>query len=218
MRYAIPKFAFALFVSSVSTGLQTGSGPPKAAPQESTRQYFPPGVFGQNVQLSAYKERWYASFLAAMREPSLVETARNDDSTQYRFLMVLNGRALSFRLELLVDGTGELTMKRAILHPDKPNSVLVNGPVTVSAEKVREFLTLLQKAKFWELETEEASDKTRYGMDGTQWVLEGVRNREYHVVDRWSPKNTDFTRVCFFLLKLAPIDLGEDSEKKEQER
>jgi hypothetical protein len=167
---------------------------------------------------SAYKERWYASFLAAMREPSLVETARNDDSTQYRFLMVLNGRALSFRLELLVDGTGELTVKRAILQPDKSNSVLVNGPVPVSAGKVREFLTLLQKANFWELETEEASDNTRYGMDGTQWVLEGVRNREYHVVDRWSPKDTDFTRVCFFLLKLAPIDLGEDSEKKERER
>ena len=74
-----------------------------------------------------------------------------------------------------------------------------------SAEQVREFLALLKKADFWQLESEQAGDKTRYRMDGTQWVSEGVRSLQYHVVDRWSPINSDFARACLFLMKLSPL-------------
>src|ERR1700684_2558743 len=65
--------------------------------QETARQYFPAGVFGQD----AYKELRYASLLAAMQEPSLFER-RKDEITSYRLLLALKDRALSFRLELLV--------------------------------------------------------------------------------------------------------------------
>jgi hypothetical protein len=39
-----------------------------------------------------------------MWEPSLFETARKSETTEYRLFIGLNGRALSFRLELLVEG------------------------------------------------------------------------------------------------------------------
>jgi hypothetical protein len=206
MRYApMITLAFGFLVACASAHPQTKSDQIKGAAQESAQQYFPPDVFGQET----YKEHWYASLLAAMREPSLFETARKGGITEYRLLMGLNGRALSFRLELLVDGTGELAVARVILHSGKPDSVLVKDRVPVSAERVHEFQTLLQKADFWKSDTEEKRDKVRYGMDGTQWVLEGVRNREYHVVDRLSPKDSDFARVCIFLIALTPMNLEE---------
>ncbi len=52
------------------------------------------------------------------------------------------------------------------------------------------------------------------GMDGIQWVLEGVRNHEYHVADRLSPKDSDFARVCIFLMTLTPINLEKGGEKQ----
>jgi hypothetical protein len=27
------------------------------------------------------------------------------------------------------------------------------------------------------------------GMDGAQWIIEGVKGGKYHVVDRWMPKS-----------------------------
>ena len=74
-------FAVALFLSSFFDRPQTGSERAQATP---LRQYFPQGVFGPGVQLSAYKERWYSSLLAAMDEPSLLEISKSGEITIYR--------------------------------------------------------------------------------------------------------------------------------------
>jgi hypothetical protein len=196
--------ALGLLVSCGYAHPQAEGGQTKGVAQGTAQQYFPPGVFGQD----AYKERWYASLLAAMQEPSLFETARKGEITEYRLLMGPNDRALSFRLELLVDGTGELSVARVILHSGKPEGVLLKDRVPVSAERVHEFLKLLQKADFWNSATEEKRDKDPLP-DGIHWVLEGVRNREYHVVDRLSSKGSDFVRSCMFLMALTPMNLEE---------
>ena len=103
-------------------------------------------------------------------------------------------------------------MVRVILQSGKPESVLLKDRVPVSAERVDEFLTLLQKADFWNLATEEKRDKSP-PLDGIHWILEGVRNREYQVVDRFAPKRTDFFRSCIFLMAMTPMNLGELGEK-----
>jgi hypothetical protein len=210
MRYALViAVDFGLLVSCVSAHPQSESDQVRGVAQEPAQQYFPVGVFGQDE----YKVRWYTSLLAAMKEPSLFETSRKAEITEYRLLMDLNDRALSFRLELLVDGTGELSVARVILHSGKPESVLLNDRVPVSAERAREFLTLLQKADFLNAATEEKDDKLS-ALDGTHWVLEGVENRKYHVVDRLSSKGTDLVRSCIFLMALTPRSLDEPDEKQ----
>lgn len=198
MRYALITLVFGLFVSAGFAHPQMGADQANVVPQESAQQYFPLGVFGQNTD----KERQYASFLAAMREPSLFEIARKSEITEYRLLLPLRDRALSFRLELLVDGTGEFTMTRVILDSGKPHSVVVKDRVPIRAERVREFVALVQKADFWKSETEEPRDKAKHGTESIQWVLEGITNSVYHVVER-ATKDPDFARVCRFLMILA---------------
>ena len=51
------------------------------------------------------------------------------------------------------------------------------------------------------------------GRDGSQWVLEGVRDNRYHIVDRWSPENSEYREACTYLLKLSGMD--EDRLKRE---
>jgi hypothetical protein len=174
----------------------------KGSSVESPKQYFPSGIFAENPSISAYKEDWYSSFLTAMDEPSLFETGKDSDVNTYRSLLILNAQALSFRLTVYLDGTGTLTTKRVVIYPDKASSLRVEQ-ASVSEDKVREFIALLEKSGFWLSEAERTNQKNRYRLEGVQLVLEGVRNCEYHVVDRWSPKDPGFMRICIFLLKLS---------------
>lgn len=51
------------------------------------------------------------------------------------------------------------------------------------------------------------------GVDGAQWIIEGVRNKTYHVVDRWSPKDGSVRALGLFIvtdlvkMKLAAKDV-----------
>lgn len=55
--------------------------------------------------------------------------------------------------------------------------------VPVTPEKMATFSTALAKADFWNMEP----DKPSRGLDGAEWILEGVQNGDYHIVVRWCP-------------------------------
>lgn len=186
----------------------SGPGPdwsarvPELGYDNSPLRYFPVGVFERNPQLSAYKENWYSQFLFAMAEPSLLPVAKSTDPGSYRFLLVLNHRALSFRLVLNADGTGNLTTK-SVLISDGKITLSVKRSVAVSAPQVLDFLLLLQKVRFWSAQPEQLGEKNRYQLDNAEWVLEGVTSHQYHVIDRWAPRDPDFIRTGAFLMLLA---------------
>lgn len=46
------------------------------------------------------------------------------------------------------------------------------------------------------------------GDDGAQWIVEGVRSKRYHVIDRWSPKD-NYRLACLYLLKLSRIRVND---------
>jgi hypothetical protein len=214
MRHTILTLAIAFFVFCIPASSQSESASREAASPESGQQYFPVGAFEENPILSAYKERWYSSYLAAMDEPSLFGAAKSSDITTYRFLLVWQSRALSVRLAVRADGTGVLYGRLVILHSDKPNVSFSKDSVPVSKEQVQHFLMLEQQANFWSMKTVETNDKNRYGMDGTQWILEGAKDWNYHVVDRWTPKEGDYKQICSYLLELSPVKLDDDIRKK----
>lgn len=165
--------------------------------------YFPLGAFERNPQLSTSKENWYSQFLFAMDEPSLLAVAKATDRRAYRFLLVLNHRALSFRLAVNADGTGNLTTKSVLIDSKGPNTHHAKDAIPVSETQVVEFLALLQKLHFWSAEPEQSVKENRYRLDSAEWVLEGVSSHKYHVVDRWAPRDPNFIRTGIFLMRLA---------------
>jgi hypothetical protein len=213
MRYAILSFTFAILGFCAVARSQAQSEPQKATRPPSGKQYFPVGVFEENGQLRSGKDNWYSYFLTALGEPSLWETAKADDIPAYRFLLILNGRALSVRLTLCGDGTGLLEGKLVTFHSVK--SIYAKDPLTVSGDQLQQFATLLQKTDFWSMKTEETHAKNVYQLDGSQWVLEGTTNRTYHVVDRWSPRGTEYEQLCKFLMELSPVKLDQDVRSKD---
>jgi hypothetical protein len=146
---------------------------------------------------------WYSKQLRAMNESSLLDIS--DDGTEvYRFLWLRTfHHPVSVRLErdryfaqlvsIELNGAGGY----------EPGTVWRTDNISVSDEQWVEFILLLNKATFWNQETHRRDDA---GLDGSQWVLEGVKDGRYHVVDRWSPVSGDYREACLYLLKLSGRD------------
>lgn len=66
-----------------------------------------------------------------------------------------------------------------------PGHLARDTSFTLGEPDVTEFERRLAAAHFWTLSTD--PPKTAMGLDGSQWVLEGITSGRYHVVDRWSP-------------------------------
>ena len=74
---------------------------------------------------------------------------------------------------------------------------------TLSKNTVKTFLSLLKNADFWNLA---AKDDTQ-GLDGAQWIIEGVKNGKYHIVDRWRPEKGPFREAALFLVKHSKLKI-----------
>jgi hypothetical protein len=202
MRYANVIFVAAfLFWAKLVMPQTIGVRAESVAP-DLNRQYFPAGAFGLDPEISAYKGKWYSSFLIAMQEPSLLQGGRDNNMTTYRFLLILSARAMCFQLTVYPDGTGTLMTKGVVLYPDKASRLRVEHPVSVSGQQVRDFTTLLQKADFWSSGVERTNERNRYRMEGAELILESFINHDYHVVDRWFSSDPDFVGACVFLMSL----------------
>ncbi len=161
-------------------------------------QYFPDRAFCGSHETGTC-ERWYTKHLRVMREPSLWELSKETSKQSYRFLWLRTfHHPVSVRLEIEKDGTAQLFVKALSGQGGyDPGHTILNRNIKVPKDAVDHFLQLLQKADFWNLPTEQASNVV--GVDGAQWIMEGVLGGQYHVVDRWSPDDGPFRKAALFL-------------------
>jgi hypothetical protein len=184
-------------------------------------QYFPSGVFGPH----SFNDRWYSSTLSALQEPSLFAVP-NDKSLQvFRFLWLPSfHRPISVRLTINTDGTGATVTRSVDCHVGlltKPASdtgkLILNATGVIDEVPVKEVLGQLQRLAFWSMPTEEEPAAPQYDsagrqllriaeVDGARWILEGLRGGEYHVVDRWSPDDNSYSRLCKYLFRLGKVE------------
>jgi len=193
----------------VSVFLIAAHAQESSAPSDSgNSQYFPAGVF--DVHVSAIKDKWYSTALRALQEPSLF-ALRNDKSQQvYRFLWLPSfHHPISVRLTINIDGSGSIVTRSVDRHTGLPHKVpsdtgkfLFDKQIRIGDGDVERLLEELQRLAFWSMPTEKAG----FGADGAQWILEGVRRGEYHIVDRWSPDEGSYSELCKHLLRLAAVE------------
>ena len=164
--------------------------------------YFPPQTFSGAA--AQFRIRWYSTFLYRLGEKPLFPPSTGDEST-FRFTHVgafTYPRALT--LTFSSDGSGQLKVNtpREVTDPTKAGRLR-----SVSAAEVSEFLDRIDRAHFWDLPAEESQPQ---GLDGAEWILEGVHNGRYHIVVRWCPglpqrsaEAAAFAESARFLFQLA---------------
>lgn len=170
--------------------------------------YFPSGAFYPKLEQEKYIMEWYTKHLKAMGESSLF--LQSDSPTEtYRFLWL---RSFHHPVAVRVWGSGDVHFIN-VKQMDgqggyQPGKLIIDHTRPLTNAEWDHFLSLLDQSCYWQLRPE-IDDS---GLDGAQWILEGVKEGRYHVVDRWTPQIGDFREACLYLLKLSnpSIDLSRE--------
>jgi hypothetical protein len=162
--------------------------------------YFPKEVLDPSrTKIDGVLRDWYSKYLAAMLEPSL-SCGERMDGFAYRFLWL---RSFHHPICVRIEKNGASVTLNAVELDDTgghaPGKIVKRVQRALSPAEQEKFTTRLNRIGFWELRT----DQKRLGLDGAQWILEGVENGRYHVVDRWSPGPGAYSDVCRILLEFA---------------
>ncbi|HEV3052349.1 MAG TPA: hypothetical protein VGX50_18705 [Longimicrobium sp.] len=168
------------------------SGTTEARPCEAANTFF-------GGTAIADREGWYGPHLRAMEERPLC-TGEGTPRKTYRFTWIPAFHApVVVRVERLAQGY-RLHAKLGGGTGGYEAGPLVRDTIAMLSDaEVRNFTAQLTASQFWSLPTLDPDPPI--GMDGAQWVLEGLVGTRYHVVDRWSPSEEDkYRRLGDWLL------------------
>jgi hypothetical protein len=127
-----------------------------------------------------------------MGEPPLPIKAANLQSHHYRFTCLRTfDHGFCISLEVRADGTGHLTYKMESGSAGFRTGLLVlAGEMNVSGTDVTEFTDWTSRKGYW---TMPRYDTAQGGLDGSTWIIEGVKEGKYQVINRWSPESGTFS-------------------------
>jgi hypothetical protein len=145
-----------------------------------------------------------------MNEPPLPEAAENADAEIYRLLILPTwGNSIAVR----VQKRGEfyhLSARRLDGQAGyDPGNLVESKDVELDPEDSKTLGGLIQNMNFFKMAKE---DDVR-GMDGDEWIIEGVSHGKYHVATRWCAPNygpdkrglKPFLALCTFLLDKSTL-------------
>jgi hypothetical protein len=154
----------------------------------SQSRYFPPGSLGADSREDQFVYSWYSKQLKALDEPSLWALSKTEVGQSYRFLWLRTfHHPAAIRIDVNGDGTSQLTSKMCSgAGGYDPGHLIRNDKITLTKEQTDWFLGKIEENGFWKLAS---ADTSAPGNDGSQWVIEGVKDGNYHLVDRWTPRD-----------------------------
>jgi len=112
---------------------------------------------------------------------------------------------VAIRIDVNTDGTSQLTTKMTSgAGGYDPGHLVQNSKSLLTKEQTSFLLEKIKEHQFWKL----ASAREPGGADGAEWILEGVKNGMYHVVDRWSPQGGPVRGIGLIMLnELAKLKI-----------
>lgn len=172
-----------------------------AAATRAQSPFFPPGSLHDSARA------WYSKQLKGLGEPSLWAFSKTQQGQSYRFLWLRTfDQPIAVRIEVNPDGTSRLTVKIAGgAGGYDPGHLIRNDQKLLSKERTDWFLKKIQAHEFWKLPTVE---KSPGGPDGAHWIMEGAKDANYHLVDRWSPNDGPIRALGLLMLRdLAKVNV-----------
>ena len=174
----------------------------------STSSYFPRGAFYPEPEREKFTVEWYSNQLKAMGESSLLSQPDSPPET-YRFLWLRSFRhPVAVRVWASCYGHFISVKQLSSQGTIEPGRLITDQTRPLTDTEWDHFINLLDRSCYWQL----GPETDDIGFDGARWVLEGVREGRYHLVDRWTPESGDYQEACLYLLKLSnpAIDLSKE--------
>jgi hypothetical protein len=187
---------------------------------DSSNLYFPVELFAElpndwrtnykldviwKINVTSFVINWYSGQLEALKEPRLINNSSDKQIFRFTWLRSFNN-PIAIRIEKwqgkvnicwkLCNGAGG----------NIPGDLIIDKRKELTEKEWQDFSTLLQNIDFWNIKTV----KEENGNDGSQWILEGIDKNNYHVVDRWTPRGSDYQKCCLYLLDLTDLNIKTD--------
>lgn len=155
------------------------------------------------VNMATFVLGWYSEQLSALKEPLIFNQT---DKTIYRFTWLRTfHKPVAIRLERTGNSYTLYWKQTSGAGGYDPGELIINSSKQLTKEKWDKFIVLLQSADFWNMPTKSNDDM---GADGSQWIIEGMENAKYHVVDRWTPRKNNFQKCGQYLIELTELKIN----------
>jgi hypothetical protein len=168
-------------------------------PPEPSFHYFPATMVDQ------FRAQWYGRFLDAYKEPSLWERSENALDQSYRFTWLRTfHHPVVIRVDVRSDGICVLTAKVGLGSGGYDPGMLIMSDTRPLNKQQSEWFLNRVALRFWNVPKE---DTKPGGLDGSQWIIEGVDNSRYQVEDRWSPATGPIRELGLEMIDLASLKI-----------
>jgi hypothetical protein len=170
--------------------------------EKSASVFFPKGIFSTIGEADQFNAARYARYLRALQEPSLYAMKSNSQAVVFRFLCLRTfGQPFVIRVIARANGGGIVRFKMTDgTGGYRPGDLVADKTVKLDKKQTQRCLARIERADFWQLKTKETNKDLR---DEAQWVLEGVRNGKYNLVERQSPSRGGVRRLGLYFIKLS---------------
>ena len=176
---------------------------------EKPKSFFPTSEGGDKETISLFEEEWYSKHLRLMEQPSLYAKVGDKSADIYRFTLLPTWGDPRCAVVTKRDGKAEIFFAR--LDGDggyDPGKLVENAKRELSLQESKKFFTLFDALDF----AKQSTDDPVIGVDGSQWILERLKDGKYHIVVRWTadayePKTRgteSFVKLCEWMLVTAP--------------
>jgi hypothetical protein len=171
--------------------------------------YFPLAAFQTKDNDGGELRREYSAFLHASKEDPLSCGSAASDQEFYR-LIVLHPFLPTPRVVRLTRTKGDHQLVAIALIGDAAGRLEVGKRIVkaVSQEKWDEFTLVLGQSDFWFSPTYavDAPFHQPVTLDASNWIFEGRKGSNYHVVVRFSTPDDPFSRLAELLLSAAGFE------------
>ena len=143
--------------------------------------YFPIKKKTGDEGITAFEARWYGTALERMKEPKLPALTKGPSTVIYRLLILPN---YSNPIAVRVNKHGTIYRVSARRLDGRggydPGKLVESREVELSADDSKTLDGVIRDLNFLQL----ATDDDVMIMDGDEWVLEGVSEGKYHLIQR----------------------------------
>lgn len=177
--------------------------------------YFPPEFSNRSIGcgiglesrcefLSDFRVEWYSKHLLAAQEPSLYGAARQPpkpgrETLRFTWLRTFDPPVI-VRIAQTASARPRLIAKQlsgAGGYEPGTISKRIDRPLTVTeAARLREVVAATDVFTM-------SPRETNAGLDGAEWIIEGIDEQGYHFISRWSPEQGNVRKLGMFLLTLT---------------
>jgi len=165
--------------------------------------YFPDGILESRTDLDEYVRAWYSKPLRIVGEPSL-SCGQAPGTEVYRFLWLRTfHHPISIRVTRSDNKTALVAAELTGAGGSDPGSVARRVDKILAIAEWKGLEAALSGTAFWKMSTRQPDKEV--GLDGAQWIVEGRRVAEYHVVHRWTPRTGSYREAGLHFLELSGL-------------